>query len=237
MAENRRGKENRFYFSRGQMVLLGAGFALAAAIIFVLGIFVGKGIEARKILKPEEPLVKIPVKPGSQQSSSAPAAPPSDEITFNDTLPKSAASATAAEEKPQAVKPAAKAAVAETKEKPALSKAEAPAVKAAEKKADKPAPSAEAAQKTDTASNGESKESGKTWRAQVNAFPDERSAKLIVDRLKNKGYNAYVTEVQNRGKTWYRVNVGKFGTRDEADKMVEKLRAKENFPTAFAASK
>ncbi|HMA81818.1 MAG TPA: hypothetical protein VKR81_13050, partial [Candidatus Binatia bacterium] len=156
MAENRRGKENRFYFSRGQMVLLGAGFALAAAIIFVLGIFVGKGIEARKILKPEEPLVKIPVKPGSQQSSSAPAAPPSDEITFNDTLPKSAASATAAEEKPAATKPAVKAAVTETKEKPAPSKADAPAVKAAEKKADKPAPSAEAAQKTETASNGES---------------------------------------------------------------------------------
>ncbi|HMA82066.1 MAG TPA: SPOR domain-containing protein, partial [Candidatus Binatia bacterium] len=170
--------------------------------------------------------------------SSAPAAPPSDEITFNDTLPKSAASATAAEEKPTATKPAVKAAVTETKQKPAPSKPEAPAAaKAAEKKADKPAPSAEAAQKTETASNGESKESGKTWRAQVNAFPDERSAKLIVDRLKNKGYNAYVTEVQNRGKTWYRVNVGKFGTRDEADKMVEKLRAKENFPTAFAASK
>jgi len=233
MADNRRGKENRFYFSRGQMVLLGAGFTLASVIIFVLGIFVGKGIEARKILKPEEPLVKIPVKPGTQQSSGAPAG---DEITFNDSLPKPAASA-AAEEKPEAVKPAGKDAAAERKEKPAPSKPKAPAVKVAEKQVNEPAPAAETAQKTETAANGESKEAGKTWRAQVNAFPDERSAKLIVDRLKDKGYNAYVTEIQNRGKTWYRVNVGKFGTRDEADKMVELLRAKENYPKAFAASR
>ncbi|MGE5216724.1 MAG: SPOR domain-containing protein [Chloroflexota bacterium] len=237
MAENRRGKENRFYFSRGQMVLLGTGFTLASAIIFVLGIFVGKGIEARRMLKPEEPLVKIPVKPGAQQSSSVPAAPPRDEITFNDALPKSAASAAVAEEKPEVAKPAAKETGGNTEEKPAPPKPKAPATKVAEKKVDKPTPAAETAKKAETASNGESKEAGKGWRAQVNAFPDERSAKLIVDRLKNKGYNAYVTEVQNRGKTWYRVNVGKFGTRDEADKMVELLRTKENYPKAFAASR
>ena len=50
MAENRRGKENRFYFSRGQMVLLGGAFTLASLVIFFLGIFVGKGIEERKLV-------------------------------------------------------------------------------------------------------------------------------------------------------------------------------------------
>ena len=71
----------------------------------------------------------------------------------------------------------------------------------------------------------------------MNAFPDERSAQQIVDRLKNKGYNAYVTEVQNKDKTWFRVSVGKFGSRDDADKMVETLRTKESYPKAFAATK
>ena len=71
----------------------------------------------------------------------------------------------------------------------------------------------------------------------MNAFPEERSAQQIVDRLKNKGYNAYVTEVQNNGKTWFRVSVGKFGSRDDADKMVETLRTKESYPKAFAATK
>ena len=37
MAENRRGKDNRFYFSRGQLVLLGGAFTLTAAIVFFLG--------------------------------------------------------------------------------------------------------------------------------------------------------------------------------------------------------
>jgi cell division septation protein DedD len=229
MAENRRGKENRFYFSRGQMVLLGAGFTLASVIIFVLGIFVGKGIEARKMLKPEEPLVKIPVKPGTQQSSGASAPAQKDEITFNDALSKSAGSAVAAEEKPEAAKRAERVARAGPRESPPAPKPE--------RKIEKAAPAAEPAKKTESAANDDSEEQGRSWRAQVNAFPDERSAKLIVDRLKNKGYNAYVSEVQNRGKTWYRVNVGKFGTRDEADKMAELLRARENFPKAFAASR
>jgi len=233
MAENRRGKDNRFYFSRGQMVLLGAAFTLASALIFGLGVFVGKGIEGRRLVKPEEPLVKIPVKPGTQPSSGTPPASARDEITFNDALPKSAGAAAAADKKPAAAKVAA----TETKEKPAPAKPEAAAAKAVEKKVEKPAPAAEAAKPTETAARGEPNDPDKTWRAQVNAFPDERSAKLIVDRLKNKGYNAYVTEVQNRGKTWFRVNVGKFGTRDEAEKMVELLRAKENFPKAFAASR
>ncbi len=48
--------------------------------------------------------------------------------------------------------------------------------------------------------------------------------KQLVDRLKNKGYNAYVTEVQNKDKTWFRVSVGKFGSREEADKIVETLK-------------
>ena len=51
MAENRRGKDSRFYFSRGQMILLGAAFTFASLIIFILGVFVGKGIEGRKLLK------------------------------------------------------------------------------------------------------------------------------------------------------------------------------------------
>jgi len=234
MAENRRGKENRFYFSRGQMVLLGAAFTLATVVIFFLGIFVGKSIEERKLLKKEEPLVKIPVKPGSAEPSAAPAPPvqPRDEITFNDSLSGAANSLAAAEENPRETKPGEKVAKPEPKVKTVVAKTEAPAIKIAEKKI-----AVEDAAKKSPATSAESKEAGKIWRAQVNAFPDERSAKQIVDRLKNKGYNAYVTEAQNKGKTWFRVSVGKYGSRDDADKMVETLRTKESYPKAFAATR
>jgi len=105
MAENRRGKENRFYFSRGQMVLLGGAFILTSVIIFFIGMFVGKGIEERKLLKREEPLVKIPVKPTPRESSGAPAVPPKDEITFNESVAKSPGTAAPAQEKTKEEKP------------------------------------------------------------------------------------------------------------------------------------
>ena len=222
MAENRRGKENRYYYSRGQMVLLGGAFTLAALVIFFLGMFVGMGVEERKIFKKEEPLVKIPVRPEGAPAGGG-AAQKKDEITFNDPEVKSAAPRLAEER---------------AKEKPPekIAIAEAPAVKAVEKKTEKVATDA-APKKAESPANAEAGDQGKVWRAQVNAFPDERSAVQLVDRLKNKGYNAYVSEVQNRGKTWYRVSVGLYDRREEADKIVEALRTKENHPKAFAATK
>jgi cell division septation protein DedD len=69
---------------------------------------------------------------------------------------------------------------------------------------------------------------------QVNAFPDEKSGKVWVDKLKSKGYKAYLTEARNKGKVWYRVRVGQFRSREEAEKMVDILKNRENFAKAFA---
>jgi cell division septation protein DedD len=222
MAENRRGKENRFYFSRVQMVLLGAAFILASVGIFILGMFVGQGIEERKIAKKEEPLIKIPVKPEAAGTGGA-VGQKRDEITFNESVSPDT-TAPRLREVEKADKPPEK-----------LAKAEARAPKA-EKKAEKIAP-ATAKAKMEAVSSAEVTDPAKIWRAQVNAYPDERSAKLLVDRLKIKGYNAYVSEVQNRGRTWYRVSVGRFNSREEAEKTVEALKTKENHLQAFAASK
>jgi len=237
MAENRRGKENRFYFSRGQMVLLGAAFTVASVIIFFLGIFIGKGIEERRLVRKEEPVVKIPVKPGVQESSAGSTPTARDEITFNDPLPSPVRTTEAApEEKPKEASRIEAVNVAEVKEKNPTPTSTVVPVRTAEKKAEKTGLTPVTAKKIERTS-GDSQESGKNWRAQVNAYPDERSAKLIADRLKSKGYNAYVSEVQNQGKTWYRVSVGRYTSRDEADKTLEALRNKENFSKAFVTSK
>jgi cell division protein FtsN len=146
-----------------------------------------------------------------------------DEITFNESVSPDT-TAPRLREVEKADKPPEK-----------LAKAEARAPKA-EKKAEKIAP-ATAKAKMEAVSSAEVTDPAKIWRAQVNAYPDERSAKLLVDRLKIKGYNAYVSEVQNRGRTWYRVSVGRFNSREEAEKTVEALKTKENHLQAFAASK
>jgi cell division septation protein DedD len=237
MAENRRGKENRFYFSRGQMVLLGAAFTAASVIIFFLGMFVGKGIEERRLVKKEEPLVKIPVRPGVQESNSGSTPTARDEITFNDHLPSPVTTTDAAAvEKPQQSKRIQPVNVAEAKEKNPGPASTIVPVRTAEKKAEKTGLTQATAKKTERM-NPEPQDPAKNWRAQVNAYPDERSAKLIADRLKNKGYNAYVSEVQNQGKSWYRVSVGRYTSRDDAEKALEALRNKENFPKAFVTSK
>jgi len=240
MAENRRDRDRRFYFSRGQMFLLGAAFTLASLSIFLLGMYVGKSIEARKMVKPAEPLLKFPVNPSAQ----APAAPLSsqakdDPVVFeNPTKVATAQPLVVENSKPgQTAEPAAKTETGAVTESKASVKEIAP-VKAAEKKAEKktdkapPEPAKKAA-----ADDSDAKDSSKNWRVQVNAYPDEQSAKQLVDRLKNKSYNAYVTEVRNKGKIWYRVSVGKYDSREEADKVLESLKAKENFTKAFATTR
>jgi cell division septation protein DedD len=225
MAENRRERDKRFYFSRGQLVLLGGAFTMASLIIFFLGIFVGRGIEERKMAKPEEPLIKIPVNPSAQSSGGGAAGQAREELTFYDTLAQSSPLAERVSEPKQSEK-ATKAGREAKPEERETSGAE--SLKAeAKQSVEKPS----AAQLSNAVA-----ESGKAWYVQVNAFPDEKSGKISVDRLKNKGYKAYLTEGRNKGKLWYRVRVGEFGSREEAERIAEILKSKENFPTAFATS-
>jgi len=237
MAENRREKDKRFYFSRGQMVLLGGAFALASVIIFFLGVFTGKGIEERRIVKMEEPPVKIPIKPAAPGGPAGQGGAAKEEMTFYNTLTKPTEAEPSAEQKPKESKPAEKTTKVDSKESKPQTKEAPPAPKPVEKKAEK-TPSPEAAPKpAPPIETTESKENGKGWTVQVNAFPDEKSAKTWVDRLKNKGYNAYVAEANAKGKIWYRVRVGQYNTREEAKKVEEALKTKENYTKAFIATR
>ncbi len=270
MAENRRGRDKRYYFTLGQMLLLGTAFTVTALVVFVLGIFIGKGIEARKMVRPEEPLIKLPVKPSNQGSVGTAVAPPKEELTFYETLTKAPQNQSTLEQR-EKEKATAKNVKREVKEaKPEDGKSVAPAVetspgrnetqepvkadikpgksepnandtvaerKLVEKKAAKTLAAAEPAKTVASAENSEQKDVPKTWSVQLNAFPDERSAKQLVDRLKNKGYNAVISEGRNKTKVWYRVRVGKYSSREEADKALENLKNRENFDKAFATSR
>ncbi|HEY7555365.1 MAG TPA: SPOR domain-containing protein [Candidatus Binatia bacterium] len=218
MAENRREKDKRYYFTRGQMALLGGAFTLASIIIFALGMFVGKEIEARKTVQPEEPLVKVPVKPAPQGAAGTEGAKSKDDLTFYNTLTKTPEAKQAAETK------------AEEK------KAEKTA-KAAESRAEKAQAAAEPEIKAQAMESGETKTNDMGWSVQAHSYPDAKSATDLVDRLKNKGYNAFVTEANVKGKVWYRVRVGRFGSREEAEKTAAALRSNESLDKAFATRK
>ena len=228
MAENRRGKENRFYFSRGQMVLLGAAFTLASLIIFVLGVFRRQGHRGKKAAEKGRAAGQDSRSNQEAAESERRAAPPPQPKMRSPSMIlclEPPVRCAAAEENLVQAKPVEKVAKAgdESKDRRRQNGSQ-PAIRIAEKKTDRRSGGRRTKKTGSSGIRGMRKSQARAWRAQVNAFPDERSAKQIVDRLKNKGYNAYVTEVQNQGKTWFRVSVGKYDSRDEADKMVETLR-------------
>jgi cell division protein FtsN len=235
MAENRREKNKRYYFTRWQMALLGGAFTLASVIIFGLGMFVGKEIEARKIVRPEEPLVKVPVKPAPRGAAGTEGAKSKDDLTFYNTLTKTPESKQAAETKTEEAEKTARAA---TKEKKPQGPEETTArAKAAENRGAKSPAAAEPETKAQATESTEAKTNGNGWSVQANSYPDAKSANDLVDRLKNKGYNAFVTAANVQGKVWYRVRIGRFGSREEADKTVAMLKSKEDLGKAFATRK
>lgn len=233
MAENRKAGQGFYYFSRVQLLALAVGFAATSVVVFLLGIMIGQRIEEGKLLKRnEEPLVRIPIEPLSKGTASAPS-PAKEEMTFYDTLAKSPAA-----ERP-ASKPA-KAAVKETRSPAPVALSEAPArseeipspAKAgAAPEAKKEAP----AKKAPGSEAAESAPGPRVWTVQVNAYSQERDAKGLAKKLKDKGYDAYV--VPNKGNTWHRVRVGRLETREEARQLQETLKTKENFSKAIAVSR
>ena len=71
----------------------------------------------------------------------------------------------------------------------------------------------------------------------MNAFPLERDAQSLSQKLKKKGYDAYVVSANIQGRTWYRVRVGNFATRQEARALQEVLKTKEKLAKAMTVSR
>lgn len=59
---------------------------------------------------------------------------------------------------------------------------------------------------------------------QVFSSPDKAQADRIRSQLAGGGYTAYLSPVEKAGHTMYRVRLGPFGSRDDAQKVAEKVR-------------
>lgn len=73
------------------------------------------------------------------------------------------------------------------------------------------------------------------WSVQIGAFRSEQNAVELATTLKNKGYEAYVIRSEADAVILYRTKVGRFRTREEAEKLLIKLKEKEDYPAAFVA--
>jgi cell division septation protein DedD len=78
---------------------------------------------------------------------------------------------------------------------------------------------------------------GGSWSVQLGSYVEKKIAASLAKKLKDKGYDAYMTVVNVKGKELYRVSVGHLEQRAEAEKLRETLRTAEKLDRAVVTSR
>jgi len=68
------------------------------------------------------------------------------------------------------------------------------------------------------------------WSVQVSATRDPRTADSVLQRLRTKGYDAFVLKIRRRGETFYRVRVGHYASLEEAQQVESRHRRETGVP-------
>jgi cell division septation protein DedD len=196
-----------------QIFYLFFGGAVLACLVFVLGVTVGRRVEARgypprAAAAATDPLAALDALDAQAGAELAfPAA-----LRTTDDVPLGAIDQAAArgELRPAAKKPAAAPAVADdppVAAAPAVAPPVAPTVAPAPIKA---APPVEAAKPSEPSIRGK-------YTLQLSSFQDRGEADAFAAQIKTAGYAPYVVEAQVEGKgTWFRVRVGDYASNGEA---------------------
>jgi len=188
-----------FRMEGGRLALLGVGAGLVLVLTFLLGVLVGKALWGGRRTLPPLPQAQV-----ESQSAPEPASPPPPaeeparpEYTFYEELKKP----------DPLVPPPPVAAPAPRPVAPAASAAAPEAAPAAPRPAPPPAPPARAAARPPSA----------VFTVQVGSFQDRATATAMAREVGAQGVSAQVSEAFVAGRTWYRVQVGQFETRTEAE--------------------
>jgi cell division septation protein DedD len=209
--------------SKKQLVFLFMATTVVSVVIFLCGVLVGRNVRGDSLLAAESN--KRPSTSGAGISSEQPTPSPAPDVpapadrplTYDtrlsgekpvaENLKARTESGAAAEVPTPAVTPPARDAKVETPSKPV---APAPA----------PAPAAAAPQPAQPG----------VWAVQVVALTDRAAATAVVQRLHAKGYPAFLVSPQAGAPVQnYKVQVGKFDDRAEAEQIAGRLKKEEQF--------
>ena len=220
-----------------QLVFLFMAATVVSVVIFLCGVLVGRGVRAERgglsdtaTLSPSTdtsplqtpPPVGAPVPaPAGSDPTVAAAPPPPDDLTYFNRLEKQNAPAEKLKTEPDRR-------VAERKPAAADGPAPAPVSAPATPGPPPPAPALNEAART-TAPETAPEPSGQGFVVQIAALNIRSEAEAIARRLSSKGYAAYVLSPANGTPSVYRVRVGKFNTRREAESVAAKLQKEEQF--------
>jgi DedD protein len=240
-----------------QLVFLFMAATVVSVVIFLCGVLVGRGVRAERAADSSvaanadptpAPPPSTPAQPpaGSDPTAAPPPPPTSEDLTYFNRLEKPAPAqeqlkTPAAEHKAQAAEH--KAPTAEHRAPAAPREAAAtigrsPVPPAVEKPAREPERSAttepsaapkEAPRDASKPAAAEPAPAGDGFAVQIAALNVRSEADAIAKRLSSKGYTAYVMSPANGTPSVYRVRVGKFPTRREAESIAARLQKEEQF--------
>jgi len=204
-----------------QLVFLFMAATVVSVVIFLMGVLVGRDVRGRadRTAAPEAASATVAPDVGTASPALAAATPgpaaeppaPADELTYFDRLQKN--------NTPQ-----------ETLK--SSTPAPGPVVKPAPQTSSPPAPSSRQPSVTEThpASLSGGEPTGPGFAVQVTTAPDRRSADTLVKQLIKKGYPAFVSgPVSSSGRSIYRIRVGKYKDRREAEAVSHRLETEEQF--------
>jgi cell division septation protein DedD len=86
---------------------------------------------------------------------------------------------------------------------------------------------------TETADSAGKAALGKTWSVQISAAPTRNVADKLMQQLKAKGYDSFVVEANVKNQTYYRVRIGRFPKREEAESTRQSLALHKSYEQAF----
>jgi len=239
-----------------QLVFLFMAATVVSVVIFLCGVLVGRGVRAERgavadvspantaDTTPQPASAPAPAQPqaGADPTAAPPPAGSGDDLSYFRRLEKPTAS-------PERLKPAGSAATAGTAPAPAPAQPQTPRqtpATAPQKSADAktpPKPDAAAPPTAPPAKPAPPKESprpapleaaraepaGDGFAVQIAALGVRGDADAIAKRLSSKGYAAYVLSPASGTPSVYRVRVGKFPTRREAESVAARLQREEQF--------
>ena len=187
-----------------QLVFLFMAGTVVAVVIFLLGVFVGRGVRAES--SGGDPLVGAVTAPeipaAAASTANTPPASTEEDLSYHDRLNKA---------EPAAEKLTPPPAPATTVDRPARGSA----------------PS-QAARET-AISSVPTEPAGEGFAIQLAALGKREEAEAIVRRLAAKGYSAYLMPPPSGAPAVYRVRVGKFKDRREAEAVSARLQREEQF--------
>lgn len=213
-----------------QLVFLFMAATVVSVVIFLCGVLVGRGVRSDRASAQEVATADIAADPGAApatpaQSSTPPAAEPPappDELTYAERLQKDAP--------PQETLKAAPAPVPEPPPAPAqparAGRPTQPPTPVAKSDPVRTPPAPSAANTPIAASDP----SGPGFAVQVSIFDTRQEADTLAKRLITKGYPAFVMDpVQAAPRRIYRVRVGKYKNRKDAEAIQARLEKQEQF--------